>query len=148
MKYINSSNVLPKGLIDEIRKYIDGAYIYIPVKEEHKFVRLKSDRQKGFEVRNRRIYNDYLYGKTYQVIANEFFLSEKSIRRIVLEKKREMEIIMEKLLEILKEWQLQGELKQINDTSWRVADRYVIKEYHDISMLKRNTEVFSCARVE
>lgn len=88
------------------------------------------------------VQNDYLYGKEFQVIANEFFLSEKSIRRIVLEKKREMERKMDKLLETLKEWQLEGELKQINDTSWRVADNYVIKEYHDVSMLKRNTEMF------
>ena len=49
---------------------------------------------------------------------------------------------MDKLLETLKEWQLDGELKQLNVTSWRVADNYVIKEYHDVSMLKRNTEMF------
>ncbi len=142
MKYMNSSDVLPKELIDEIRKYVDGVYIYIPVNEERKFVRLISERQKGFEIRNRRIYNDYLYGKAFKVIANAFFLSEKSIRRIVLEKKREMESKMDKLLETLKEWQLEGELKQLNDTSWRVADNYVIKEYHDVSMLKRNAEMF------
>lgn len=96
MKYMNSGEILPKELTDEIRKYI----------------------------------------------ANEFFLSEKSIRRIVLNKKKEMENKMENLKTTLKEWELQGELKQISDTSWQVADCYVVKEYHDISMLKRNTEMF------
>ena len=142
MNYVNSNEVLPKELIDEIRKYVDGVYIYIPVNEDRKFVRVNSERQQGLVIRNRRIYDDYLSGKTYIDIANQFFLSEKSVRRIVLEKKREMGKRMEKLTEALKGWDLQGELKQINDTSWCVDDQHVVKEYHEMSMLRRNADVF------
>ncbi len=134
MNYVNSSEVLPKELIDEIRRYVDGVYIYIPVNEDRKFVRVNRERQQGIVIRNRRIYNDYLSGKTYIDIANQYFLSEKSVRRIVLEKKREMGMRMEKLTEALKGWDLQGELKQINDTSWCVGDQYVVKEYHEMSV--------------
>ena len=34
MSYINAEDVLPKNLIDEIQKYIDGQLMYIPRKNE------------------------------------------------------------------------------------------------------------------
>ncbi len=30
MKYINAKDTLPKNLINEIRKHVEGVYIYIP----------------------------------------------------------------------------------------------------------------------
>ena len=35
MSYINAEDVLPKNLIDEIQKYIDGQLMYIPRKNEN-----------------------------------------------------------------------------------------------------------------
>ena len=35
MSYINAEEVLPKSLIGEIQKYIDGQLIYIPRKNEN-----------------------------------------------------------------------------------------------------------------
>ena len=34
MKYINADIILPNDLIEEIQKYTQGNYIYIPVKKE------------------------------------------------------------------------------------------------------------------
>lgn len=31
MKYINANVILPEKLIEEIQKYIQGKYIYIPI---------------------------------------------------------------------------------------------------------------------
>lgn len=35
MKYINANMILPEKLIEEIQKYIQGKYIYIPIKKEN-----------------------------------------------------------------------------------------------------------------
>lgn len=35
MKYINANVILPEKLIKEIQKYIQGSYIYIPIKKEN-----------------------------------------------------------------------------------------------------------------
>ena len=34
MKYINANVILPEKVIEEIQKYIQGKYIYIPIKKE------------------------------------------------------------------------------------------------------------------
>lgn len=34
MKYINANMILPEKLIEEIQKYIQGKYIYIPKKKK------------------------------------------------------------------------------------------------------------------
>jgi hypothetical protein len=34
MKYINANVILPEKLIEEIQKYIQGKYIYIPIKKK------------------------------------------------------------------------------------------------------------------
>ena len=35
MSYVNADDVLPKDLIGEIQKYVDGQLIYIPRKDEN-----------------------------------------------------------------------------------------------------------------
>ena len=35
MSYVNADDVLPKDLIEEIQKYVDGQLIYIPRKDEN-----------------------------------------------------------------------------------------------------------------
>ena len=35
MKYINANVILPEKVIEEIQKYIQGKYIYIPIKKEN-----------------------------------------------------------------------------------------------------------------
>jgi len=37
MKYVNANDILPDILIEELQKYVQAGYIYIPVKgEQHK----------------------------------------------------------------------------------------------------------------
>lgn len=35
MSYVNANNMLPKILVKEIQKYVDGQLIYIPRKNEN-----------------------------------------------------------------------------------------------------------------
>ncbi|ABX43683.1 CD3324 family protein [Lachnoclostridium phytofermentans] len=89
MSYVKAENILPYELIEQIQDYIDGTSIYIPKKEENKSPwGAKTNTRLELEQRNVAIYKRYSQGKNYRILAAEFYLSEKSIQRIVLEQRR------------------------------------------------------------
>lgn len=89
MKYVRVDNVLPEELIKEIQTYIQGQYIYIPTHpEKRKRWGEKSENRDYVQIRNADIYSKYRSGQTISDLAEEFFLSESSIRKIVYKKKR------------------------------------------------------------
>ncbi len=90
MSYIKATKLLPMDLVELIQDYIDGEYIYIPKKEKNKKswgenTSTKSD----LADRNMNIYEKYNNGHTVRELADEFYLSQKSIQRIILNKKNE-----------------------------------------------------------
>ena len=36
MRYVKAADVLPQGLIDQIQRYIDGEYLYVPRREANR----------------------------------------------------------------------------------------------------------------
>ena len=85
MSYINGETVLPDQLVKEIQKYIDGEYIYIPKRSENrKTWGSSTDTRKVMDERNASIFHDYQCGQSVKILAQRYFLSEKSIHRIVL----------------------------------------------------------------
>lgn len=142
MKYVNGIDALPEELLNEIRKYAEGVYIYIP----------KSDFKKGkwgentnhhreMELRNLHIYDKYLEGVQMEAIASCYHLSIKSIRRIILLQKRKMEPVTTMIKDILKEWNLEYLPVQIYHSAWSINELYVLKEYSDRNTLQRNIEM-------
>ena len=88
MKYAKAHDVLPEEIIKAIQKYVDGKYLYIPRKDEnHKSWGEKSGIKDTLKARNSEIYKKYLNGATVDELTNEYFLSEKSIRRIISQEK-------------------------------------------------------------
>lgn len=90
MSYQNAIHVLPQEVIDLIQDYIQGEYLYIPKKEtqkktwgENTGIRLE------LKQRNLAIYEDSLKGLSTKDLADQYFLSEKSIQRILLNERRE-----------------------------------------------------------
>lgn len=84
MKYEKADNVLPKEIIEIIQEYFDGAYLYIPRKDENKKSwGENSGALKDLEVRNKEIFNKYSMGISIKELAKLYFLSESSIRRII-----------------------------------------------------------------
>lgn len=84
MGYIKASDVLPKELVSEIQKYVDGQMLYVPRKyTEHSGWGEKSGMREKLEKRDRQILEGYVSGKAIQDLAAEYYLSEKSIQRIV-----------------------------------------------------------------
>ena len=89
MKYKNAKDIFPDELLKEIMKYVDGQYIYIPKKKENNDKVITEYRQE-IDIRNSKIYEHYLIGMKYSEIAKMYCLSEKSVRRIVLNEKKKM----------------------------------------------------------
>lgn len=86
MGYFRADEILPQNIIELIQNYIDGENIYIPRKDCNK-------REWGSQTlirqeltdRNSSIYAEYLKGHRISELAIKYFLSEKSIHRIIRE---------------------------------------------------------------
>lgn len=88
MSYANAKDIFPDEILELIQKYVDGKYIYIPRKEENKIAWGElSQSRKELSNRNTNIYEDYLNGESIQSISDKYYLSYKTIQRIILQKK-------------------------------------------------------------
>ena len=88
MDYIRAVEILPRELIEQLQQYADGAVIYIPKKEEEKKAwGEQTTTKKELERRNEKIYADFLRGSSVKELAEEYFLAEKSIQRIIRQEK-------------------------------------------------------------
>ncbi|MFJ7666587.1 CD3324 family protein [Lysinibacillus sp. NPDC097195] len=89
MSYQKANKLLPAELITLIQNYVDGETIYIPRRQDRK----KSwgagtTTRNELAERNKRIYHDYLSGADMGTLSTSYYLSIKSIQRIILKEKR------------------------------------------------------------
>lgn len=84
MSYKKATHVLPQDLLLRVQEYIDGEFLYIPRVAVNKkgWGETTSTRQE-LQNRNRCIYADYLAGTDMETLAKRYYLSLKSIQRIV-----------------------------------------------------------------
>lgn len=89
MRYQKANEILPEELVELIQDYIDGEYVYIPRKQENKKNWGEASRTKEeLRARNIEIHAKYLQGLSVRELAKQYYLSEKSIQRIVLQEKK------------------------------------------------------------
>lgn len=87
MKYQNAKAVLPDHLVVELQKYLQGEYLYIPAqKEKRKGWGECSGFRKEIDARNQKIMADYQSGSSIVELADTYFLSVHSIRKIIYRK--------------------------------------------------------------
>jgi Mor family transcriptional regulator len=87
MKYVNANNILPEKLILEIQKYVQGETIYIPKPElSYRKWGTSSGGRTRLDKRNANITSAFLSGKCIQDLADEYFLSTETIKKIVYSK--------------------------------------------------------------
>lgn len=92
MKYIKAKDVLPENIIEIIQEYIDGECLYIPRKNgNEKSWGEKSGTKNSLEIRDKKIYDEYMEGKDIIELTQIYYLSEQSIRRII----RNQRIVLE-----------------------------------------------------
>lgn len=84
MGYLNGKAILPNNLLVAIQEYIDGEYIYIPRKECNRQTWGTNSKNKQLTLkRNQEIFNKYLAGTSVKCLANEYYLSIKTIYGII-----------------------------------------------------------------
>lgn len=88
MKYINAQDILPEDMIKALQQYVDGSYLYIPRKAENKKAwGVNSKIKNELRERNIQIFDNYCKGSSIKELANTYYLTENSIRRIIREYK-------------------------------------------------------------
>ena len=92
MSYSKAIDLIPTELLNEIQKYVDGEYIYIPRKESNKRSwGTNTTTKQEINTRNKEIYSDYQGGMDINTLSESYYLSVKSIQRILLKEKRIVE---------------------------------------------------------
>lgn len=84
MSYVKAEEVLPQEILASVQQYVDGQMLYIPRKTEEKRTwGSATDTKKRLEIRNAGIYAKYQNGISVKELADEYFLTEKSVQRII-----------------------------------------------------------------
>ncbi len=84
MGYIRAEEILPIEVIELIQQYVDGENIYIPRRETNRQAwGAGTQIKQELLARNRQIYKDYLAGIKTSELACKYYLSKKSIWRIL-----------------------------------------------------------------
>jgi Mor family transcriptional regulator len=89
MGYTNANKLLPYALLREVQRYVDGAYLYVPRKSgEKRAWGGGTGIRETLLARNREIVAKRRAGRTIADLSAEYFLSDKTIARIVASAKR------------------------------------------------------------
>lgn len=88
MSYKKATHVLPDDLLLKVQKYIDGEFLYIPrIADNKKVWGTNTSTRQEIQNRNQQIYADYLSGIKMSILAEKYYLSLKSIQRIIRQAK-------------------------------------------------------------
>ena len=87
MKYVNANTVLPSALVEELQKYIQAEYLYVPAKNEQRraWGELSGYKEEICK-RDERIVSEFRDGETIASLAERYHLSVYAIRKIIYQK--------------------------------------------------------------
>ena len=87
MKYINANEILPKPLIKELQNYVQGGYVYVPIKTDE---RKNWGEQSGYRLeldrRNEKIRPEDNIGVSLDILADRYYLSVSAVKKIIYKK--------------------------------------------------------------
>ena len=87
MKYHRAEDILPERLVAELQEYIQGSYLYIPSpKGSRRSWGELSGCRKDLARRNDQIKQAFKQGQTLEELADRYYLSVSTIRKIVYSK--------------------------------------------------------------
>lgn len=144
LKYKNANSILPAELIETIQQYVQGEYIYIPIRDKLENI-VPTEYEVELQKRDGHIYTKYLEGVSNKRLSDIYSLSESSIRRIIINQRKKYEEMKTAIKNILDNWNIKNnenlEIKQIYDTAWQIGGEYVLKVYENIELLERNIKI-------
>ena len=87
MKYQNAKVILPVALVKELQTYVQGGYIYVPVKQEQqkRWGEVSGYRQELAQ-RNQQIKEEYQRGISMERLSEKYCLSIYAVRKIIYQK--------------------------------------------------------------
>ena len=89
MRYARGQDILPAKLLSQLQQYIDGAYLYIPRKQENRLTwGERTHSKEETAARNRAIFLAAEAGTEISVLAETYFLAEKTVRKILSEERK------------------------------------------------------------
>ena len=143
MKYKNALNLFPPELIETLQQYVQGEYVYIPIKDKTEPA-TPTEYEIELQNRDRHIYTRHLEGVSNKKLSEMYNLSESSIRRIISNQRKGYAAMKDKIKSILSNWNTAAiEMTQIYDTTWQVGEEAILKVYESIDMLERNIKIIS-----
>lgn len=83
MVYKNAREILPERLLSELQKYVEGTLIYVPGRDSKCEWGVKSGARTHYAARNSQIAAGYAQGSSISCLADEYCLSEDSIKKIL-----------------------------------------------------------------
>lgn len=84
MGYKRADEILPKEVLQLLQQYVSGETIYVPKREESRQKwGASTGTQENLRRRNREIFAAYQEGFTTGELAEKYYLTEKSIQRIL-----------------------------------------------------------------
>lgn len=84
MGYTNATEVLPKTILEAVQKYIDGQCVYIPRRDDRRQAwGERTQTRANIRSRNREIHARYDQGLGVRELAELFYLSPKTIAKIL-----------------------------------------------------------------
>lgn len=143
MKYKNASSALPEELVRIIQEYVQGEYIYIPIKDRTQTSHL-TEYELELQKRDEHIYTKSLEGLSNKKLSDMYSLSESSIRRILINQRKRCVAMKDRVYNVVRNWNLEDcEPVQVYDTAWQIGDSYILKIYDNTKMLERNIKTVS-----
>lgn len=87
MSYKKADKVLPQDLLEEIQKYVQGEYLYVPSPSDHKKGwGVKSGAREELVRRNNEIRQRFNDGISIHELSERYYLSVNTIKKIVYSK--------------------------------------------------------------
>lgn len=124
MKYENGNEILPTDLLKEVQKYAAGKLLYIPKPDERKSWGELSGYRDKLQKRNILMKNQYKQGATLAQLAEEYYLSIDTVKKIVY-RKQDGNLSFESTIESASAYSNQGFLEE-----WMI----IYGMYHDWPM--------------
>lgn len=87
MSYKNAAEILPPDLLESIQAHFSGGIIYVPKTSEKVGWGELSGTRRDIDSRNKNITKLFKNGKSVSELAEQFFLSGETIKKIVYSKK-------------------------------------------------------------
>ncbi|NBI30868.1 CD3324 family protein [Chengkuizengella marina] len=87
MKSVKANKVIPEKLLIELQKYVQGQTLYIPkAKKNYQKWGTLSGGRKAIDERNAILKNQFKKGRSINQLADEYYLSTETIKKIVYSK--------------------------------------------------------------